>query len=122
MMAESNMKIAVAYNDGKVSAFFERATEFVIFTVENDKITHEERIVASDMLPDGLIGLLVFNDTDVVICGGIKEKSLKTFLDVGIRVYPGIGGDARNAALKLIDDTLEFSLGMSCSHNHSHDK
>ncbi len=122
MFGGMKLRIATSYENGQIFQHFGKTKEFKIYNIEEDKIVSTEICDTNGSGHSALAGILVFNDVDVLICGGIGEGALSALLSVGIRVYPGVGGDSDTQVLKFLDGSLEFNPGASCSHEHHHEE
>ena len=87
------MKIAVASEGSNVSGHFGHCSDFNIFTAENGKITHSERI-QSPGHDHNLIEFLAERGVDVIISGGMGAGAREKFDAKGIRIVTGAEGAA----------------------------
>ena len=113
------MKIATTLKDGQICQVFKDTKQFMVFTVSGDKIVSSEVINAVGGA-ETFAGLLVLNDVDVLICGGIDGELLYSLLSVGVRTYPGVKGDPEEAAMEFIKGTMKFNPDEGCEHEHHH--
>ena len=90
------MKIAVAYENGRVFQHFGHSQQFKIYTVENGEITASR---------------------DTLICGGIGGGAQQVLAAAGIRLFGGVSGNADAAVMELIGGTLNFDPNVRCSHH-----
>lgn len=114
------MKIAVTYENGQIFQHFGRTTQFKLYTLENEKVVAEEILDTNGSGHSALAGILVYNDVDVVICGGIGGGALSALLSVGIRAYPGVAGDPDEAVLQFLSGTMKFNPDAGCDHHDHH--
>jgi predicted Fe-Mo cluster-binding NifX family protein len=110
------MKIAIPTVDGKLNAHFGHCKEFVIFSVENNKVLKSEVVVAPRHEPGVLPRFLNNLGTDVVIVGGMGQQALSLFKERNIEVV--IGAPIKEASV-LVEEYLNKTLGSSenlCDH------
>ena len=91
--------------------------QFKLYTVENGKIVSSEVISAGDTGHEALAGLLAELDVKAVICGGLGEGMMNALAASGIDVYPGISGDADEAAISFLLGKLQPGEA-NCDHHH----
>lgn len=113
------MKIATTLKDGQICQNFGNTKQFIVFEAKDDKIISSEVIDAIGG-QETFAGQLVLSDVDVLICGSIEGESLYSLLSVGIRTYPGVAGDPKEAALEFLKGTMEFTPDKGCEHEHHH--
>ena len=65
------MKIAVPYENGQVYQHFGHSALFKIYDTENGKILSSEVVSTNGQGHGALVGFLVQNGVNVVLCGGI---------------------------------------------------
>ena len=54
---------------------------------------------------------------DAVICGGIGPGAKMALADVGIKLYPGVMGNADALVDALLAGNLEYKLDVVCNHH-----
>ena len=67
-----------------------------------------------------LAGLLSESGIEVLICGGIGGGAQMALAEAGIKLYGGVSGNADEAVLALINDTLKYNPDVRCDH-HDHE-
>lgn len=86
------MKIAIAHENGRVSAHFGHAPEFVIVEIENGQVLNQQ-IVASPGHGHGIIPhFLAQHNVQKVIAGGMGEGALQKCAEYGIEPILSIQG------------------------------
>ena len=68
-----------------------------------------------------LVGFLVRNGVNVLLCGGIGGGAQMALAQAGIRLCGGITGDADSAAAAYLAGTLVFDPNARCTH-HDHEE
>ena len=76
-----------------------------------------------------LAGFLNSYKVDALICGGIGGGARNALAEMGIRLYPGVSGNADEAVEALLNGTLSYDPDTMCSHHegehncgdHGHD-
>jgi len=117
----SKMKIAVTTQHTQVFPHFGRTPEFYLVTAEDGKIT-EEKIVAAPAEGHGaLVGFLVSQGVDTLICGGIGGGAVNGLRSAGIKVYAGASGSAKEQVLSLLSGQLSQEGEANCDHHGDHD-
>ena len=115
------MKIAVTYENGQVFQHFGKTQQFKMYQVENGQA--DEGTVA-DAGGAGHSALAVFlreHQVETLICGGIGGGAQTALAQAGIQVYPGIQGDADQAAQALAKGELKQNTQATCNHHHEGD-
>ena len=111
------MRIAIPYEEGNVFQHFGKSKQFKLYTVEDGKIVSSEVISAGDTGHEALAGLLAELDVKAVICGGLGQGMMNALAASGIDVYPGISGDADEAAISFLLGKLQPGEA-NCDHHH----
>ena len=118
---KSKMKIAVTAQHTQVFPHFGRTPEFYLVTAEDGKIT-EEKIVAAPAEGHGaLVGFLVSQGVDTLICGGIGGGAVNGLRSSGIKVYAGASGPVKEQVLSLLSGQLPQEGEANCDHHGEHD-
>ena len=112
------MKIAVTYENGQVFQHFGHTQQFKIYEVAGDKITGTEVIDTNGNGHGALAGFLMQRGVDTLICGGIGGGAQVALAQAGIQVYPGIQGDADQAAQAFAKGELKQNTQATCNHHH----
>ena len=113
------MKVAVTYENGNIFQHFGRTSQFKLYDVEGDQILSEKIMDTNGTGHGALAGLLGDADVEVLICGGIGMGAQAALQNVGIRLYPGVSGEADQAVKALIGGTLQYDPDAHCDH-HGH--
>lgn len=117
----SKMKIAVTAQHTQVFPHFGRTPEFYLVTAEDGKIT-EEKIVAAPAEGHGaLVGFLISQGVDTLICGGIGGGAVNGLRSSGIKVYAGASGSVKEQVLSLLSGQLPQQGEANCDHHDEHD-
>jgi predicted Fe-Mo cluster-binding NifX family protein len=112
------MKIAAACEGNRITEHFGYCENFIIFNVENNKITGTESVPNPGHKPGFLPNFLNSLKVNVVIAGGMGSGAADIFGELHIKVITGASGDAKAAAEKYLCGGLESS-GAVC-HEHMH--
>ena len=108
------MKIAIPYENGQVFQHFGHSAQFKLYTVEEGRITSAEVVSTDGQGHGALVGFLVRNGVNVLLCGGIGGGAQMALSDVGIRLYGGVSGNADAAAEALVAGKLDFNPNVRC--------
>ena len=68
---DTEMKIAVTYDNGEVFQHFGKTEYFKVYEVEDNKVVSSEVMSSNGSGHGALAGLLAEQSVDVLICGGI---------------------------------------------------
>jgi predicted Fe-Mo cluster-binding NifX family protein len=115
------MKIAVTYEAGEVFQHFGRTQEFKVYDVEDGKIV-SSRVIGNEGLSHGALGeILMREKVEVFICGGIGGGARNMIESRGIKLVPGVQGNADAAVQQYLDGTLVFDPDTCCrEHGDNH--
>ena len=115
------MRIAVPLEGEEISQHFGRSPEFRFYEVEGGKVVKTETVPSPAAGHTALIGLLVAQKADEVICGGIGMGAVNALFEAGIHFTAGAAGSPEAAVAALLSGSLEHnpeavhaSCGGSC--------
>lgn len=114
------MIIAVTYENGQVFQHFGHCEQFKLYQVEGGKILSSQVVSAVGSGHGALAGFLQAHQVDALICGGIGGGARTALAQAGIRLYPGVSGQADAQVEALLAGSLDFDPDAQCSH-HEHD-
>ena len=117
----SKMKIAVTTQHTQVFPHFGRTPEFYLVTAEDGKIIEEKIIAAPAEGHGALVGFLVGQGVDTLICGGIGGGAVNGLRSSGIKVYAGASGSVKEQVLSLLSGQLPQQGEANCDHHDEHD-
>ncbi|MBW2175132.1 MAG: NifB/NifX family molybdenum-iron cluster-binding protein [Deltaproteobacteria bacterium] len=83
------MKIAIPVAEGRLTAHFGHAAEFVIIHVENQEIGNNEILTPPPHEPGVLPRWLHELGVDVIVTGGMGQGAIGLFRENGIKVITG---------------------------------
>lgn len=112
------MVIAVTYDNGEVFQHFGHCEHFKIYETEGNSITNSAVVSAIGSGHGALAGFLQDYNVEVLICGGIGGGARMALAEAGIKLYPGVTGDADTKVNDLLNGTLSFNPDTVCSHHH----
>ena len=115
------MKIAIPYENDQVFQHFGHSAQFKLYTAEEGRITGAEVVSTDGQGHGALVGFLVRNGVNVLLCGGIGGGAQMALAQAGIRLCGGITGDADSAAAAYLAGTLVFDPNARCTH-HDHEE
>lgn len=115
------MKIAVPFENGMVFQHFGRSEQFKFYEVENGAVLHSEVVSTKGQGHGALVGFLVQNGANVVLCGGIGTGAQVALMQAGIQMFGGISGLADVAVSNYLSGRLVFDPDVHCTH-HDHDE
>jgi len=111
------MKLAVTYQDGEVFQHFGHSEYFKIYDVEDGKIVSSEVISTNGEGHGALAGFLKNAGVSVLICGGIGGGARNMLQNAGITIYGGVHGNADDAVIACLADSLNYDPDVRCSHH-----
>lgn len=115
------MKIAVpTTHNNMVDSHFGHCEYFTIFTVEDNKITHNQVVPSAEGCgcKSGIAAVLSQMGVSIMLAGNMGQGAVNVLNNNGIAVYRGCQGDAANLVSEFIGGQIDDS-GETCSH-HSH--
>lgn len=113
------MKVAVTYENGEIFQHFGRTEQFKMYDVHEGKIASSCVIGNDGMSHGGLVNVLVANKVDALICGGIGGGAKDILISQGIKIYPGVSGNADDCVKRFASGKLDFDPETEC---HSHEE
>ena len=111
------MIIAVTYENGQVFQHFGHTGAFKLYGVEHEAITTTQVVGTEGSGHGALAGFLRERGVTHLICGGIGAGAPTALAQAGIRLYPGVTGEADQAAAALLSGTLAYDPDTSCAHH-----
>jgi predicted Fe-Mo cluster-binding NifX family protein len=121
------MKIAIPMEEGILASHFGRCQEFAIIDLDTDarQIITIETMVPPDHQPGAFPRWLNELGVTAVIAGGMGQRAIQLFTQMGIDLYAGAPIDApENLARAYIDGTLRTQFipceggHGNCDHHH----
>lgn len=114
---DTEMKIAVTYDNGEVFQHFGKTEYFKVYEVEDNKVVSSEVMSSNGSGHGALAGLLAEQSVDVLICGGIGGGAQTALAEAGIELCAGAQGDTDQAVEAYLKGGL-VSTGVNCNHHH----
>lgn len=114
------MRIAVTYDNGQIFQHFGRTEYFKLYDVENGNIVSSEVKSTNGQGHGALAGILLGENVDVLICGGIGGGAQAALAEAGIKLYGGVSGDADVAVEALLGNNLAYNENVQCNHHGDH--
>lgn len=116
---ETEMRIAVTYEDGMIFQHFGHTAFFKIYDIEEGSVTATQVVSTNGNGHGALAGFLVENNVDVLVCGGIGGGAQMALNSAGIQLFGGVSGNADEAVNALLGGTLAYNPSVKCTH-HEH--
>lgn len=115
------MNIAIPNNGNMVNQHFGMSQSFVIVTVENKEIKNVKEISTVELAHqhDGLAALLVENNVELVIVGGIGAGAVMGLSSHGLKVIKGASGDYKDVVKAYVEGSL-VDKNQLCNHHCEH--
>ena len=114
------MKIAVTYENGEIFQHFGHTAQFKLYEVEDGKIVNTEVVNTNGSGHGALAGLLSALNADVLICGGIGGGAQIALAQAGIKLFGGVHGDADEAVVAFLANSLNYDPEAKCDHHDHH--
>ncbi len=118
------MLIAIPYQKEQIFQHFGHTEQFMLYRIEEGKITQKMLIPTNGSGHGALAGLLNRLQVDALICGGIGGGAQTALAEAGIKLYAGVQGKADEAAEAFVGGTLNYDPNAQCDHHdheHEHD-
>ncbi len=100
------MLIAIATDEGCVSAHFGRCEAYTMVNIENGKAVCVELEANPGHSPGAIPQFLKSKGADKIVCGGIGARATELFRQYGIEILAGVDGTVDNAIEALAAGTL----------------
>ena len=117
---EGAMRIAVTFDNGNVGQHFGRTEKFKVYDIDGDAIKASQVIDTNGAGHGALAGFLRAAEVDALICGGIGMGARNAMAELGIRIFPGVEGDADAVVKAYLEGKLDFNPDETCTH-HDHE-
>lgn len=109
--------IAVPADTGQVAAHFGHCAEFVLVDVVDEVVSKMTTVANPGHRPGFLPRFLAEQGVTVLIAGGIGSSAVNIFQELGIEVFLGAQGKAKEAVEQYLKGELRSS-GSACSEHH----
>ncbi len=109
------MKIAIATDNGSVSAHFGHCTGFTIYDIENAAVAAKDFLQNPGHEPGFLPVFLRDHKVEVIIAGGMGSRAQTLFSENNIKVIVGATGAAEDAIGAYLSGSLQSSESF-CDH------
>ena len=117
------MRVAVTYEQEMVGQHFGRTEQFKIYDVKDGNIISSQIIDTNGTGHGALAGFLRAAEVETLICGGIGMGARNALAEVGIRLLPGVSGNADQVVNDYLAGMLEYDPDTECHHHdHEHDE
>lgn len=108
--------IAVPSSNGLLDEHFGHCSQFVLISVEDDKIVSESTINAPPHEPGLLPKFLAEKGVSDVLAGGMGKRAIQLFNQQNVNVFVGVPKLApKDIVSKFLNGSLEFSANY-CDH------
>ncbi len=104
-------KTLITISGDNVAPRFDMTTEIVIIQLNDDgDITDERTIVLQHSSPEDLCQLIVSEEVQVVVCGGIEEEYYQYLTWKKLEVFDCVVGPYNKVLPRVKNDSLESGL------------
>ncbi len=112
------MKIAIATENGHVSAHFGRCASYTLVDIENGEVVERTVIPNPGHSPGFLPGYLSEKGVEVIIAGGMGPRARGLFAEKNIQTITGVQGKVDEVIEKYVRQELEVGQDL-CDHEGS---
>ena len=116
----SCMRVAVTYDNGEIFQHFGHTEQFKVYDIQDGKIVNEHIVDTNGSGHGALAGFLRAAEVETLICGGIGMGARVALQEVGIKLMPGVSGDADAVVKDFLADKLDYDPNTEC-HHHDHE-
>lgn len=109
------MRLAIATDNGQVSAHFGHCPHFTLVDIEGEAVTARTQVQAPEHAPGRIPRFLKEHGADAVIAGGMGPKAMNLFDELGIQQIIGVTGPVEEVIAGCLDGTLSGGESL-CSH------
>lgn len=109
------MRIAIATEDGQVSAHFGHCPCFALVDIEDGAVTGRTSVESPEHAPGRIPRFLKDHNVEVIIAGGMGHKAMELFDSLGIRQIVGVTGQVDTVIEGCLDGTLAGGESL-CTH------
>ena len=109
------MKIFIASNDGQVADRLGKCREFIIYEIKDRKVMTREVVKNPAKDAEQVCTFIILNQCDILIVGGLGQKSMRTLAMTKMRIGVGAKGEADNIIDNLLADE-NFDLETEAYH------
>lgn len=111
------MKIAIANQDGSVSAHFGRCPSYTIVDIEDGRVTHRSEIPNPGHEPGFLPRYLAEKGVQIIIAGGMGPRAQGLFTQQNIEFIVGVQGPIDEVINQYLTGALQPGNDL-CGHRH----
>ena len=110
------MKIAIPLADGKLTAHFGHCQEFAIIEVAGYEITNKQTLAPPPHEPGVLPAWLHEMNTSIIIAGGMGQRAIGLFNQLGIKVITGAPVQEPEELVRSYLADMLITSGNICDH------
>lgn len=112
------MKILITISGNNVAPRFDMTSELLIASYNDQGLTGKPRtILMAGPSPEEICSLILKEDIDTVICGGIEERHYKYLAWKKINVFDSIIGPFNDVLAVAMDDNLRAGTILPTARN-----
>lgn len=115
------MKAAIPYENGQIFQHFGHTAQFKLYELQGGKVVSSQVVDTNGSGHGALAGFLQAQGVEALVCGGIGGGAKTALAQAGIQLYPGVTGDADQAAEDLAAGLLVYDPLAQCTH-HAHEE
>jgi predicted Fe-Mo cluster-binding NifX family protein len=101
-----NTTVAVPVNNSSQVTALDFCTSVIVIIIEDGRVTTTRTVAANEALPSLRANRLKEMQVNVVLCGAISDPLSMMLWHCGIKVYPGLTGNAEGLVGAYIENKL----------------
>ena len=109
-MENDRVKIAIPLFNSRVSPRFEFASRVLIATIDNGEVVERREYSFTNLNPIRRSALISELGVSVLICGGIRDFSVRLLMGNGVEVIPMVAGEAEYVLNLFINDNVHSAI------------
>lgn len=119
--ADNVLRIAVTADEqDNVFQHFGSCEKFAIYEIKDGRLESKDYVASTGSGHDELSQMMIDQNVNVLICGGIGQGAMSALFENGIQVVPGQSGDINVVAASYLDGGVMASSQPSCGgHSES---
>lgn len=114
------MKVAVAAENGKVSAHFGHCAHFVVAEIEEGSVVSRQTVENPGHAPGALPPFVAGLGATVIIAGGMGRMAIDLFNSHGVEALVGAGGSVDEVLNDFAQGRLAVGASACTEENHHH--
>lgn len=115
---KSQLRYAITYDNNQVCQHFGKSPAFMLVDMNGDELVKTILLPVLEAGHNKLADLLLTNQVQIVICGGIGNPAIAALADKDITCIRGVSGSIEDVIEKLKTSNLQDDPSHTCNHHH----